>query len=227
MIFLLRSAAALALPLTLVFSALHADHAIKATEAGPPKELNEAIQTLLSPKAVTFLDAGGQPVAEIWLRKEIPANATPEQVKNGLTYREIAQTELFGAVRILQPFQDYRKQPIKAGVYTLRLAYQPQDGDHMGTSPYPEFLVLISASKDARPTTMEPKQMIELSAGSIGTAHPAVLLLFPHAKHPAPPELAARPGNHQVLLTHTNVTVGGKKADRGLGIGLALVGHAE
>ena len=40
-------------------------------------------------------------------------------------------------------------------VYTLRLAYQPMDGDHMGTAPYSEFCLLVGAEMDTKPDLLE------------------------------------------------------------------------
>ena len=46
---------------------------------------------------------------------------------------------MVGAVQFPEVWKDYRKQKIKAGVYTLRIGVQPEDGDHMGTAPFNEF----------------------------------------------------------------------------------------
>ena len=72
----------------------------------------------------------GKPICDVWFRKEMPTDATPEQVKNGVTYKEVKQTEILGAIQFHKDWSDYRKQKIKTGVYTMRLAYQPSDGKH-------------------------------------------------------------------------------------------------
>jgi hypothetical protein len=223
----MRAAAVVVVFSTMLASAQTTKYSLKQTPTAPPKELGPSIQKLLSKDAVQFLDPQGQLLAELWFCKEVPAEATPEQVKNGITYRELPQTTVLGAVRFDKNWSDYRKQPIKAGVYTIRLAFQPQDGDHMGTAPYPEFGVLISAAKDTKAATMEPKMMQELSAASIGTSHPAVLLLFPNSRPGAAPELAAKANNHLVLNTREGVSIQGKAASGVLGVGLTLVGHAD
>src|SRR5262245_17525125 len=83
--------------------ALAADaYSIKAVTAPVPKELRAPIAQLLSENAVQFLDAKGSPIAHIWFRKEIPAKATPAQIQNGLTYREVEETTILGAVRFDQ-----------------------------------------------------------------------------------------------------------------------------
>src|SRR5262245_45072994 len=116
-----------------------AKYAIKVAETPPPKELEPAIQKLLGKQSIQLLDAGGKVLGEYWFRTEVPAEATDEQIKNGLTYREVPQSTIIGAVRFDQDTRDYRKQKVKAGVYTLRLGYQPMDGDHAGMSDFQEF----------------------------------------------------------------------------------------
>lgn len=226
MLHALRGATVLVLFAATLAPAQEGKHSVKTATAEPPKELSEPIRKLLGPGAVQFLDAKGGLVAELWFRKAVPADATPEQVKNGLTYRELKETTVIGAARFEQQWSDYRKQKIKPGVYTLRLGFQPMDGDHMGTSPYPDFLLLVSAKEDKNADPVEPKQLQEMSIKTMGTSHPGVLLLFPNNKPGAGPQLVSQPNNHLVLNTKEDVTVGGTKAGT-LGFGLTLVGHAD
>jgi hypothetical protein len=223
-----RHSAALALVLVLpcLLLAQDASYSIKVADSPPPKELNAAMAKLLATKAVRLLDKQGKAIAEVWFRKEVPADATPEQIKNGLTYRELKQTEILGAIRFEQDWTDYRKQKVKAGVYTLRLGFQPQDGDHAGASQFTEFVVAVAADKDAKPELMDPKEMVEASAKSISTGHPGVFMLFPNSTPAADAKLAGKENNHWVLNVKEDVTVGGKKAGS-IGIGLTLVGNAN
>ena len=195
----------------------------KTEKVAPPKELAESIQSLLDDQAISVLDGKEQTVATIWLRKSIPAKAAPEQIKSGLTYREIPETTVIGAFQLPQAWLDYRKQKIPAGVYTLRLAFQPQNGDHMGTAPYNEFLLLSPAAKDAKPDTMEPKELHELSSNATGSSHPAVMLLFPNPKPGNEPKVEGKPNATWVLYVKRGVDAAGEKA--GLGFGLTVAGH--
>ena len=199
-------------------------YSLKTMDKSPaPKELQEPIRKLLAERSVQLVNAKGDLLAEIWLRKDVPAKATDAQVKNGLTYREVPETTLFGAIRFPNGITDYRKQKIPAGVYTLRLANQPQDGDHMGTAPYSEFVLLSPAAEDKSADALETKALYELSAKSTG-AHPAVWLLFPGAKDVAEPKLTDKGDGHQVLFFKQDVSAGDKKAS--IGVGLTLVGAA-
>ena len=199
-------------------------YAIKTADTPPPKELSEPIRKLLGPQSVRFFE-GSKLVAEIWLRKEVPADATPEQIKNGITYRELKQSEIMGALKVMEDWTDYRKQKVKPGVYTMRLGFQPMDGDHTGSSQYTEFFVILSAAKDTKPALMEPKEMIETSMKSIGTGHPGVFMLFPNSK-PGAPQLVSKENSHWVLNAKEDISVGGKKAGT-IGIGVVVVGNAN
>jgi hypothetical protein len=217
--------------LALAFSATTAGegkkHSIKAASNPIPMELTEPIRKLLSPASVQLLDSNEAPICEIWFRREIPAEAAPEQLKTGVTYREVKQTEIFGAIQFHQDWRDYRKQKIKAGVYTLRLAYQPADGKHtLEHSQFQEFLLVTSAQNDTRTALMEPKDLREISGESIGSGHPGVFMLWPNNKPGAEPSLAARPKDHWVLNTKASLTVDGKATGASLGIGLNLAGHS-
>jgi hypothetical protein len=207
-------------------SGQEAKFAVKTAKSEPPKDLDESIRKLLPSESILFQDASGKTVAEFWFRAAIPTDATPEQVKNGVTYREVKQTELFGAVRFEQNYTDYRQQKVKAGVYTLRLGYQPMDGDHAGKSPHLEFLVATEAKRDTKAGILDFKKMFEASAASINAGHAGIFMLFP-GKAVDAPEFVSKANNHWALQTKSDVLAGGKKTGTSLGIAVTLVGHAE
>lgn|SRR5579871_290222 len=209
-----------------VFAA-DAKYALKAATTPAPKELAEPIRTLLGDQSLQLTDNKGAVFCEVWLRKQLPVRATPAQVKNGLSYRDLEESTLLGAVRFDQQWTDYRKHKIKPGVYTLRLGFQPMDGDHMGTAPYSEFCLLISANADTKPELIETKRLQEMSAKSIGGSHPAVLLLFPNDKPVDKPSLVQKENDHWVAMLKEPVAIQGQPAPAGLGIGLTLVGHTS
>jgi len=201
-------------------------YGIKAAKSEVPKEVDESIRKLMSDESITFLD-NDKPIAEIWLRREIPVDATEAQLKNGVTYREIKQTELVGVIKFHQKYHDYRKQNVKPGVYTLRNILQPQDGDHAGKSKFLEFFMACSAAADKKPDTIgDMKALMEMSQKSIDTGHPAVFMLFP-AKAGTAAKLESKPDMHWVVTTQREVAVKGKKTGSFLGISITLVGHAE
>jgi len=200
-----------------------APYAIKTADEPAPAELTDAVRPLMADKCVQLLDAKNEVLAEVWFRKAGPAKATDVQVKNGLTYAEIPDTTLVGALRVTKPMTDYRKQKIKPGVYTLRLARQPMDGDHMGTAPYSDFFLTVPAADDKKEGPMEVKALQEASAKSTGN-HPGVFLLFPGKEAAAEPKLVSKAGGHWILMVTQEVSIGDKKAT--IGVGLNLIGHS-
>jgi hypothetical protein len=225
----MRSIAAMVLLAGVVVGLVNAGDAkytVKAATTSPPSELAEPVKKLLADRSVQMLDGSGKTVAEFWFRPEVKADATPEQVKNGLSYREIPQSEILGAVRFDQDWSDYRKQKVKAGIYTLRLAYQPADGDHQGSSEFQDFILVTAADKDTKTDLVDFKEMVERSAKSLNTAHPGVFMLFPNSKPAQAPELVSRPRSHLYLSVAVTPIVQGKKMGT-MGIGMTVVGHAE
>jgi hypothetical protein len=200
-------------------------YAVKVVaDSAAPTELAEPVRKQLAARCVQLVNARGELLAELWLRSSVPVKATDEQIKNGLTYREVPPTTLVGAVRFGREFSDYRKQKIMPGVYTLRLAHQPMDGDHQGTAPHSEFLLLCPAAEDANAATMEVKALHELSAKTTNS-HPGVLLLFPGKGASEEPKLVNKGSGHWAVLLLLDVQAGMKKAR--LPMALNLVGASS
>jgi len=189
-------------------------------DSAPPKEVQAPIRKLLNDQCVRLLDGKGNTMMELWFSKEVAVKATEAQIKNGLTYREVPISTILGVVRVPKVVFDYRKQKIPAGVYTLRLANQPMDGDHMGTAPYAEFCVLSPAADDKKPDLMDAKTLNELSSKTT-ESHPGVMLLFP-GKTGKEPKLENKGMGHWVLMVDVPAKAGDKKAT--LPVGLVLVG---
>ncbi len=199
-------------------------YSVKEAKTAPPDGVKEAIAKALDERSYQFVDAKGNLLCELWFRKEVPAKATPEQVKNGLTYRELPEGALLGVVSFAKGTTDYRKQKIKAGAYTLRLGFQPENGDHMGTAPYNDLCLLTPAAEDKDVAPITAKDLQERSTKASGTAHPAVLLLFPVSLKDAgaAAKVVDKGDGHFVLTLKMELKVGDQKVD--LGIGLTLIG---
>jgi hypothetical protein len=197
---------------------------VKTADTPPPDELGAPIRALLDTKALTVFDAKGKLLCTIWPRKVLESSAAANQVQSGLTYRELDESVIVGAVRFPDVWTDYRKQKIKAGTYTLRLGFQPMDGDHQGTAPFNEFCLLAPARRDEKPDKMEPKALQQLSAGASGGSHPGVMLLFPSPKPSTEPSVEAKPNETWVLNFPCPVMAGGQKSI--LGFGLVVIGHS-
>src|SRR6266513_2763115 len=130
------------LSVTFVFALKAADLTVKATDKEPPKELGEAIRQTLQTKAAQVLD-GNQPAFEFWFAREIPLKSKPASLAKALD--SLAPATLLGAVSVSAATRDYRDDELPAGIYTLRFALQPQDGNHSGSTDYIYFAVLVPA----------------------------------------------------------------------------------
>src|SRR4051812_30745895 len=91
---------------------------VKVEDAEPPKELGDAVRAVLDGKAMTVADDKGKVLCTVWARKSLDTKATADQAKAGLKYTHLEETTLVGAVKFPDEWRDYRKQKIKAGVYT-------------------------------------------------------------------------------------------------------------
>lgn len=205
--------------------AFAAGPSVKEVSSPPPEELAAPVRALMSPTSYQVTDGKGQVLCEIWFCQDLPSKATPEQIKKGVTYRELEESALVGAVRFTETFTDYRKQKIKPGIYTLRLGFQPMNGDHMGTSPYPEFCLLSPAKLDTKTALMETKELHEMSAKSTGASHPAIMLLHPPEKAEDKPQIVDKGSDTWVLAVKRPVTAGKEKST--IGLALTVVGHTS
>ncbi len=138
--------------------------------AGASDELKHAVED--KGYRVT-LDDGW--TAEFWFVKRL--KTTTKEVPGAL-YPGLANAEFVGVVNLPKGMTDFRGQAIPAGAYTLRYQLLPQDGDHMGVSTYPDFLLAIPVTGDPNPDRSYLfKKLAALSAKSTGTNHPAVIAL--------------------------------------------------
>jgi hypothetical protein len=197
-------------------------YTLKVVDSAPPKELGDAIKAVLDNKAMTVADGKGKVLCTVWAVKALDTKATAEQAKAGLKYAHVEETTLVGAVQFPDTFVDYRKQKIKPGVYTLRLGFQPEDGDHQGTAPFNDFCLLAPAGADKKPDAIEPKELHELSAKASGRKHPGVMLLFPNKTPAEKPAVEAKPKDQWVVSYRVPATAGGEKGF--LGFSLVVVG---
>ena len=148
----------------------------------PPSELAASVQSALSSTGVRVTGPSGA-LCDIWLGKAVPGKANAPQ-SLGVVFPQFAQSTLLGAVRFPNSVKDYRKQLIKAGVYTLRYALLPENGNHMGVAPQRDFVLASPAAADQNPSTLTIDQTLALSRKATGSNHPSVWSLAPAEDHP-------------------------------------------
>jgi hypothetical protein len=117
--------------------------------------------------------------ADFWFARALTSSSTGA---TGALYPELGNGKFVGVVTFPKGTSDYRGQAIPAGTYTLRYQYIPQDANHMGVSPNPDFLLAIPVASDSNPAESLPlKRLVSLSAKATATAHPAVIAMAPSA----------------------------------------------
>ncbi|HWG57516.1 MAG TPA: hypothetical protein VN661_00560 [Candidatus Acidoferrales bacterium] len=156
---------------------------VAASTAAVPSELAAPVRAALSGSALE-VSGGSGPLCEIWLAKSAQAAATPD-TSLGVSFGQIAQGSLVGAIKFDANASDYRGQAIKPGVYTLRYMLQPVDGNHQGVSPYRDYLLAVPAAADTSAATMATKDLLDASRKASGTGHPSVWSLEPPDSPPA------------------------------------------
>jgi hypothetical protein len=179
----------LALPALILLSAAARpaaaqDYTVAKVTDAAPAGVSPAVSAVLGGDVLKVTGPSGT-LCELWLRKSVPAAATPD-TELGVTFGQIPTGALIGVIQFPADVVDFRQQKIKAGVYTLRYALIPTDGNHMGQAPQRDFLLASPASADADPATLTFEQTVAMSAKTTGTKHPSVWSL-------GPPDNAALP----------------------------------
>jgi hypothetical protein len=153
------------------------EYKVESADVPVPAELSDAVRAKFSPQALRVSGANGL-ICEIWLLKSVIAGETPAQNADA-KFNWIPQGTLVAAIRFPSDVKDYRRQSVKAGVYTLRYALSPVSANHQGVAPHRDFLLAIPATVDQDPTVITALQTIELARRSTTTNHPSVWCLMP------------------------------------------------
>lgn len=202
---------------TSITSGFAADPSLERIEEAPPEEVSAAVRESLDSKG--FRIASGEKVLmELWLRAEIPVNEQGGGGELGVSFGSIPSGTLVGVAHIPDEWSDYKNNPINPGVYTLRYAVQPADGNHMGVSQYRDFLLLLRAATDVDvDTSLGSDELVVQSYASTGKPHPGMVALFPLYEEAPEPKLMRNEMDQWTLAV-----------DRGaLKMGLVVEGHGE
>jgi hypothetical protein len=149
---------------------------VESVDVEPPQALSAVVRAWLLPKALRVSGPNGI-ICEIWVRKVVEGQAAT-QSKDAI-YKQIPEGTLIAAIRFPADLKDYRRQIVKAGVYTLRYALSPVNANHQGVAPHRDFLLAIPAAADLDPADIAAAKTIALSKQSTTTNHPSVWCLMP------------------------------------------------
>jgi len=169
-----------------------------------PAELAAPIATALSTEVVTV--TVGTTKLEFWWAKSL---ALRGGASGAPSWSDVPDGSLVGALRLGANWTDIRGYTVRPGVYTLRFALQPQNGDHLGISPNREFLLPAPAADDV---TLDPVGFdgaVALAKKSSRRAHPASISIDPPSSPARPLSAATNDLGHQVVIVSVP-TSGGK-----------------
>jgi hypothetical protein len=176
-----------ALVLLATTSGLAADYRVEPTkDESPAGELSADIVAQLSPTAgFKVMQGEKRTVCEIWPAKKWSLRSDFKPSDTILF--PLTSGSLVGAIRFGRKAADFRGQDIAAGVYTLRYANQPVDGNHVGTFPTRDFLLALPAADDQSAAPIAEMDLFKLSAKTTESTHPAIVpLVKPEALEPLP-----------------------------------------
>lgn len=195
---------------------------VSTHDAAPPDTLAGPIAGELSPGGVRAVVSKGPVTLDFWWVAALPMKAGSGQP----SWADLEEGTLVGAVNVAAEFRDVRGRVIKPGVYTLRYGIQPSDGDHLGVSPYREFLLLSPAAVDLDPVALGHDGTIALSKQAIGGSHPGVWSIDPPVAQQAPLQIHRTEFEHDAVIVEVPVNREGKPAGA-LRFGVVLIGRIE
>jgi hypothetical protein len=145
-------------------------------EQEPPKEeLAPPIAESLGTTGIAVKRGENRTVCELWLCKKWQVQ--PDFKPTLQLLYPFKEGELIGVIRYPRRGNDFRDQEIAGGIYTLRYALQPVDGNHVGTSPTRDFFLMLPAELDKSTEPIVQEELVLQSTEVSQTAHPALLAL--------------------------------------------------
>lgn len=166
------------------------------------------VKAALEPAGYRVTLSDGTVANEVWFRKDFPGLETGA---------------LVGVITFPKDGKDFRGQDVKAGSYTLRHARIPEDGNHMGASPTPTFVLLIPVADDAEPgDDLTFKEVTKMSAKTSGTNHPSSMNLADTSAQKEFPAVAGNSMGHEVFYVKLKTTAGAE-----VPLGLVVKGRTE
>ncbi len=162
------------LSLSLLLSATTLFAQYKTQPAGPvPAELAASAAGLLQKDGIKITGPGDKVLCEIWVRTSMPAPV--KSAEDSMSMPTIPHGTILAAIRFPEKHADRRGQGVKAGLYTMRFSYYPQNGDHQGAAPQRDFLLLTQAAED-KDGAVNPNfdTLMNMSRKASGTPHPLV-----------------------------------------------------
>jgi hypothetical protein len=151
------------------------EYSAEVIDAAPEADgVSDEVAKLIGDKGIR-VKKGTRSACEIWFVQPLPIEPEFEATEDRLY--PFTPGQLIGVLHFGRRGSEFRDQSISSGWYTLRFGLQPIDGNHEGTSPTRDFLLLVDAEQDELVDNWEADDLNEASAEAAGSAHPAMLCL--------------------------------------------------
>ncbi len=202
------------------------EHRVEVLDEAPPADkVSENLREQFAASGFKVIRGSSRTVCEFWPCQSWNVSADFKATSERLYPFEPGQ--LIGLLRFRRRGKDFRAQTISSGVYTLRYGLQPIDGNHEGTSPTRDFLLMVSAEDDKAVEPWDAEKLLEASTSAAGSSHPAMLGLQPSPVGASPqPAMRHNEQNDWWILHFV-----GKATSRGktheLPVDLIVAGHAK
>jgi len=157
-------------------TAIGQDYSVEIiNEPAKPDKVDEELVKQFSGQGYRVKRDSRRTVCEIWLCKkwEVEADFKVTEERRYPFY----PGQLIGLLHFTRRGSDFRDQSFSKGWYTLRFDLQPVDGNHVGTSPTRDFLLLVAAAQDEPGKQWSQEDLLEVSAEAAGSSHPGMLCL--------------------------------------------------
>jgi len=212
-----RAIAILAALLLAAVAVFAADAKVETIGALTDTAVPDGVRQALAPQGYRVtLDDGS--VRELWLRASVPVQ---KKDVAGALYPQLAESTMVGVLHFTTKGNDYRGQAIAPGYYALRYELIPSDGNHLGVSPNPDFVLLAPVAADPDPKAQfDFKALVELSRKATGTKHPGPMSLAPADK--TVPGVSKDDQDHSIVSVKLKLESGDE-----LPIGLVVKGTAQ
>ena len=152
------------------------EHNVEVIDAAPEAdEVSDALAKQFADKGIRVKRGSTRTVCEIWLCKQWAID--PNFKVSAERLYPFSPGQLIGLLHFSRRGSDFRDQTVGSGWYTLRFGLQPVDGNHEGTSPTRDFLMMIDAEQDDPNKKWDVEELQQLSAEAAGSTHPAMLCL--------------------------------------------------
>ena len=168
-----------------------------------PPELAAPVAAALATEVVTVTASTTK--LEFWWVKSLPLRAGGSGAPS---WADVPDGSLVGALRLGTDWTDIRGYILRPGVYTLRFALQPQNGDHMGISPNREFLLPAPAADDPAIDAVGFDGAVALARKSSRRAHPASISIDPPSSASRPLSATTNELGHQVVIVSVPTSAG-------------------